>query len=127
MEKQYKDFGDFLHQKRTERKISYRDLGKIIGVEAPYISDIEKGRRNAPSMEKLKKISAFFELSKEEEDLMYNLAGDKAQIVPPDLPEYIVERHYVSNALRTAKDLDANEEDWNMLVEELKRRKGAAN
>ena len=53
MNRQYKNFGDFLHQKRIAKGDSYRDLAAVLGVSAPYISDIEKDRRNAPSMEKL--------------------------------------------------------------------------
>ena len=42
----------------------------------------------------------------------------------PDLPSYIMERGYVSAALRTARDLDAGEEEWMKFVAELKKRKG---
>ena len=55
---------------------------------------------------------------------MYNLAGKKRNAVAPDLPEYIIERDYVSAALRTARDLDAGEEEWMRFVEDLKKRKG---
>lgn len=34
------------------------------------------------------------------------------------------ERDYVSAALRTARDLDAGEEEWQRFVEELRKRKG---
>ena len=55
---------------------------------------------------------------------MLDLAGKKRNAVAPDLPEYIMERDYVSAALRTARDLDAGEEEWNQFVEELRKRKG---
>ncbi len=35
-----------------------------------------------------------------------------------------MERDYVSSALRTARDLNASEEEWMAFVEELKKRKG---
>lgn len=63
-------------------------------------------------------------LSEEEKDLMFNLAGRRRNTVAPDLPEYIMERDYVSSALRTARDLNASEEEWMAFVEELKKRKG---
>ena len=44
--------------------------------------------------------------------------------VAPDLPDYIMERGYVAAALRTARDLDAGEKEWNELIEELRKRKG---
>lgn len=120
----YKSFGDFLHAKRIQMKLSYRELAESIDVTAPYLSDIEKGRRNAPVMEKLQKISKLFGLSEKEEALMFDLAGKKKNDLPPDLPNYIIGNEEVVAALRTARDLGANEEDWQRFVDELKKRKG---
>lgn len=124
MKEQYKNFGDFLHQYRIAKGISYRDLAAVLGVTAPYISDIEKDRRNAPSMDKLEKLAEYFMLSGEEKNVMFDLAGKTKSEVAPDIPEYIRSRDYVTVALRTARDLGANEKDWQFFVEELKRRKG---
>ena len=55
---------------------------------------------------------------------MLDLAGKNRNEVGPDLPEYIMESDYVSAALRTARDLDAGEEEWLEFVKELKKRKG---
>lgn len=121
---QYLNFGDFLQKKRTERQITLRKMAEMIGITAPYLTDIEKDRRNPPEMEKLETISNILILSDEEKTTMFDLAGKRRNSVAPDLPDYIMERDYVSTALRTARDLDAGEEDWHKFVEELKRRKG---
>lgn len=121
---QYLNFGDFLQKKRTERQITLRKMAEMIGITAPYLTDIEKDRRNPPEMEKLETISNILILSDEEKTTMFDLAGKRRNSVAPDLPDYIMERDYVSAALRTARDLDAGEEDWHKFVEELKRRKG---
>ena len=81
-------------------------------------------RRNPPEKDKLDMIVNILGLSEEEKDLMFNLAGRRRNTVAPDLPEYIMERDYVSSALRTARDLNASEEEWMAFVEELKKRKG---
>jgi len=120
----YKSFGEFLHTKRLEKGLSYRDLAKVIDVTAPYISDIEKGRRNAPVMDKLIKLSNFFCLSEEEEAIMFDLAGKVKDDLPPDLPNYIKGNTELVAALRTARDLGASDEDWQKFVSELKERKG---
>lgn len=124
MNEQYKNFGDFLHRKRIEKGVSYRDLAAVLGVSAPYISDIEKDRRNAPAMDKLEKLAAHFMLSAEEKTIMFDLAGEKKSEVAPDIPGYIKDHDYVVSALRTARDLGASEKDWQDFVDELKRRKG---
>lgn len=124
MNSQYKNFGDFLHQKRLSKGISYRDLAAVLGVSAPYISDIEKDRRNAPAMDKLEKLAEYFMLSSEERNIMFDLAGEKKSEVAPDIPGYINQHAYVASALRTARDLGANEQDWQRFVDDLRRRKG---
>lgn len=121
---QYLNFGDFLQKKRTERQITLRKMAEMIGITAPYLTDIEKDRRNPPEMEKLETISNILILNDEEKTTMFDLAGKRRNSVAPDLPDYIMKRDYVSAALRTARDLDAGEEDWHKFVEELKQRKG---
>lgn len=124
MNTQYQNFGEFLQKKREERQITLRKMAGDLGMSAPYLSDIEKGRRNPPEMEKLQLIAQILLLSDEEKTVMLDLAGKMRNTVAPDLPEYIMERDYVSAALRTARDLDASEADWLRFVEELKQRKG---
>ena len=124
MSTEYKNFGDFLNQKRLEKKTSYRELAKVLDVSAPYISDIEKGRRNAPSIEKLEILANYFTLTEEEKALMFDLAGKQKDSIAPDLPNYIKSNDYVASALRTARDLGADEKDWQSFIDELKSRKG---
>lgn len=118
------NFGEFLQKKREEKKITLRKMATMMNMSAPYLSDIEKGRRNPPEIEKLERISELLNLTPEEKSLMLDLAGRMRKSVAPDLPEYIMKRDYVSAALRTARDLDADEADWMRFVEELKNRKG---
>lgn len=120
----YANFGEFINKKRVEKKITLRKMADMLGVSAPFLTDVEKDRRNPFDMEKLTQLAKILNLSKEENAQMLDLAGKKRNAVAPDLPEYIMERDYVSAALRTARDLDAGEEEWNRFVEELRRRKG---
>ena len=118
------NFGEFISQKRAGKQITLRKMADMLGVSAPFLTDVEKDRRNPFGLEKLTQLAKILDLSDEERELMYNLAGRKRNAVAPDLPEYIMERDYVSAALRTARDLDAGEEEWKQFVEELKKRKG---
>ena len=124
MSTQYQNFGEFLQKKREAKQITLRKMAEMLKMSAPYLSDIEKGRRNPPEMDKLDQIAQILLLSDEERTVMLDLAGKMRNTVAPDLPEYIMERDYVSAALRTARDLDASEADWLRVVEELKQRKG---
>ncbi len=120
----YQNFGEFLQKKREEKQITLRKMAELLGFSAPFLSDVEKDRRNPPDMEKLSMLAEILQLSEEDKSLMLDLAGKKRNSAAPDLPEYIMERDYVSAALRTARDLDAGEEEWLQFVEELKKRKG---
>ena len=118
------NFGEFLQTKREQQKITLRQLAEKLDLSAPFLSDVEKGRRNSLDMDRLVMLRQIFNLSDEEYETMLNLAGKQRKTVAPDLPEYIMERDYVSAALRTARDLDAGEAEWQRFVEELKNRKG---
>ena len=112
----HNNFGEFIAQKRIEKGITLRDMASRLGVTAPYLSDVEKDRRNPFDMDKLTLLASILQLAPEENDLV----GKKRNSVAPDLPEYIMERDYVSAALRTARDLNAGEEEWLRFVEALK-------
>ncbi len=118
------NFGEFLQNKRQDRGITLRRMAEMLSVSAPFLSDVEKGRRNSLDIDKLVLIRQILTLSEEEYQTMLNLAGRQRKTVAPDLPEYIMDRDYVSAALRTARDLDAGEEEWQRFVEELKKQKG---
>ena len=120
----YANFGEFISKKRVEQKLTLRKMADLLGVSAPFLTDVEKDRRNPFDMEKLTQLAKILNLSKEENEQMLDLAGKKRNAVASDLPEYIMERDYVSAALRTARDLDAGGEEWNQFVEELRKRKG---
>lgn len=119
-----KNFGEFLQAKREQQKITLRQMAEKLELSAPFLSDVEKGRRNSLDIDKLVLIKNILDLSDDEYATMLNLAGKQRKTVAPDLPDYIMEREYVSAALRTARDLDAGEAEWQRFVEELKKRKG---
>lgn len=117
-------FAEFIAQKREACRITLRQMAEQLGVSAPYYSDVEKGRRNPLSMDKMAIFAKVTHMTEEEKNAMYDLAGQDRSEIAPDLPEYIKGRDYVCAALRTARDLGADQGDWDAFVAELKRRKG---
>ncbi|WP_405744490.1 helix-turn-helix domain-containing protein [Anaerovibrio slackiae] len=118
----FKNFGDFIQKKRVEKKITMRKMADMLECSAAFLSDVEKDRRNPLDIRRMEKLANILGLSKAEQDTMFNLAGEKRDSIAPDLPEYIKPREYVSVALRTARDLDADEADWMKFVEDLRRK-----
>lgn len=116
-------FGQFLETKRDEKDLSLRAMAKLLDVTPQYYSDVEKGRRSALAPDKLDMLKNIFCLTDEENDFMYDLVGKTKNTISPDLPDYIMERDYVRSALRLARDIDAGENDWKVLLDELKKRR----
>ena len=115
-----KRFGDFVREKRLERKINLRKLAEIIGIVPAYMSDIDNNRRYPPDKEKIYKIASALELSEDETNTLFDLAAnEKENSVSPDLPEYIMGTDNARVALRMARDLNADDEDWLKVIEML--------
>ena len=117
-------FGEFLTKLREDKDVTLRELARLIGISAPFLSDVEKNRRAPLTADRLEKVVKELHLSDDEKTKMYDMAGKQRNAIPPDLPDYIIERDYVSAALRTARDLNAGEEEWQRFVDDLRKRKG---
>lgn len=121
-------FGDFVREKRLQRKINLRKLAEIIGIVPAYMSDIENNRRYPPDKEKIYRIAEALELSEEETNTLFDLAAnEKENTVSPALPEYIMGTDKARVALRMARDLNADDEDRMKVIEMLEAKKNGDN
>jgi len=116
--------GSYITQLRNERDYSLRGFAQKVGISPVYLCNIEKGRRPLTSEEILENMAAVLMLDKQEKALLLDLAAKSKSIpiVAADLPEYINERDIVRVALRTAKDVDATDEEWQEFIEKLQKR-----
>ncbi len=118
-------FGEYVEALRKEKSKSLRETARAIDVSPQFYSEVEKGRRSAFTADRLQKLRTFLTLSESEAEVMYNKAAESRKAkdiaVPQDFSDYIVERDYTMSALRLAKELDANEEDWQRFVDDLLR------
>ena len=117
-------FGSFIVKMRNRPglEMSLRALAKEMGLSPSYWSDIEKGQKNPPSLDKLALLAKILKLSEEEHTQMLDLAGKRRKTVAPDIPEYIMRNEYVAAALRTAIANNAEQCDWEKFVEQLKNK-----
>lgn len=122
------NFGSFLKRKRLENGISLRQFASDIDLTAPYLSDIEKGRRNPISqIEKLSEIAERLNMTDAERTQFFDLAGQGytgQNTVSPDLPDYIMSEEKVRIALRRAKkrshgDKDGVDKIWQEMIDKL--------
>ena len=122
-----RSFGDFIAAIRQASSKSLRETARAIEVSPQFYSEVEKNRRCAFTADRLDKLKAFLGMDDEQAKAMYNKAAEsrkgKDVTLPQDFSDYIVERDYAMQALRVAKELDADERDWEKFIEELKKRK----
>lgn len=120
-------FGTYLTAKRKERNISLRKFAEQLDISPVYMCNMEKDRNPAPSEEVMEHMIELLLLDAEEKAYFYDLAARSRDIptVSRDLPEYIMNRDIVRVALRTAKDVDATDEEWQEFIAmlEAKRKK----
>ncbi len=120
-------FGEYLKHKREEKQISLREVARTLGVSAPFLSDVENNRRGPLTEERLADLAKVLNLNEKEQAEMYDIVGKQKGLLAPDLNPYVTERPYVNAALRAARNLEANEEDWQRFVDDLIKRKNGDN
>ena len=113
-------FGEFVREKRLAAGVNLRKLAEILEIAPAYMSDIENDHRYPPEKEKIYKIAEALHLSKEETDLLFDLAaGNKKNSVSPDIAEYIMDQDKSRIALRIARDKGFGEKEWEKVIQML--------
>jgi transcriptional regulator with XRE-family HTH domain len=114
-----KKFGEFIAEKRKSREITLRGMAEQLDISPAYLSDIEKSRRNPPDLALLEKIAEVLNLSQEDKETMFELAGQDREEIPPDLPGYIMEKPTARKALRLASNKGTPDEFWEAVIKKL--------
>lgn len=116
-------FGSFVREKRQSIGLSLRTLAAKLDLSPVYMSNIENDRRTAPSQEYLERMAMLLQLDKPEREWMLDLAAkSKQNRVSADLPNYIMDREIVRAALRTAREADATDQEWQDFIDRINRR-----
>ena len=97
-------------------------MAELLEYSAPFWSEVEKGKKNPPSLDKLQQIAKILSLTDDETTQLYDLSLKRRDTIPPDIPAYISENEIIKVALRTARDLGAEEEDWERFINDLKNK-----
>ena len=111
-----KTFGATIREMREAQDMGLRAAAERLGISPAYLSRIERGKERPPKPEIIKRIAT---LLGGDPDLLFRLA----ESTDPDLADYI---HIVPNVpefLRTAMAEKLTSEDFEALIEEIKRRR----
>ncbi len=116
-------FGSFLREKRIARGLTLRGMAAKLDLSPVYLSNIENDRRPAPTRAYLERLEQELHLNKAETEQMLDLAAkSQNNRVSADLPDYIMDREIVRAALRTAREADATDQEWQDFIDRINRR-----
>lgn len=120
------EFGAFIDSKRRGRgiggdDIKLKEIADALGITASYLSDIVKGRRNPPEMQTLEKLATVLQLTSDEREEMFDLAGRERDTAAPDLPEYLMSSQlpHVRKALRRANEKNLGDDFWKKVLDDI--------
>ena len=113
-----KTFGSYIRELRTNKSIGQRELAKKIGVAPSYLNDMEKGKRAAPKISIIKKLSIIL---KADLNLMYDLAGDSKKSIASDIEEFIKENPSITSLIRSIKENDISMDEINNLEKKMNK------
>ncbi len=113
-------FGDLARDTRIGARISLRRLADELGLSAAYVSDIERGNRNPPSTEVIRKWAGI--VSGDEAEFVRTAKHDRPAVELPinrrlaNAPEaaYMLQRDWP----------DFTEEDYEAMMEFIRSRRG---
>ncbi|MCF0134000.1 MAG: helix-turn-helix domain-containing protein [Blautia sp.] len=116
-------FGRCVRERRTELGLSVRGLAEKIGMSPVYLSDIERGNRNAPTSSSTKndylsKLIAELKLDKDEIPAFYDMAAASNGNYS-DISSYLNKNQSCRLALRLANEGDVPDEVWQEFVDRL--------
>jgi len=121
-----KKFGKKIKALRQQRKLSLRQVAKLLVITPAYLSRIENGHEHPPSAAIIGAIARILEVDESE------LFG----LVPKDLlhqriPEEIIEGYQkdeittrkIPEFFRTVRDSELTEDQWDEIIKSIKRKK----
>lgn len=87
------NFGEFLKELRSQRKVTQRELAEKVGVDYTYISHVERGQLKPPSEQTIIKMADALKMDK---DVMLAAAGK----ISADIIEYLIDNPGKIKAIR---------------------------
>ena len=109
-------FGECLKQQRLDKGYSLRNLAATAGISAAYLSDIEKGVRNAPVNSHNNILETFIDclqIPDEEKMAFYEMADYTSGAIA--FKKYLEENKAALLFLSQAKNQKLTSEEWSIL------------
>ena len=116
-------FGEYVRERRERLGKTLRGFAADLEISPAYLHDIETGNRRAPE-KLLDKMAELLQIKETNEvHQFYDLAGVSQNGQHVDINLYMNHVPSARAALRTAKDANLTDEDWQKLIEIIKKKK----
>lgn len=114
------EFGILLKQKRQEANLRQEELAVVIGKTSQYISNIEKGKNNAPPKETdIDALIQKLDLDPEDaREFKVKAAADRQQLPKPQM-HYILSHPSLLRLLYYAEEHGIDDRTWQTLLSNL--------
>ena len=103
-------FGHYVRERRKELNMSLRYLAGELNITPAYVSDIERGNRQAPIMH-LEDFVDILQIEQDEVEFFYDIAGCSHSNWQ-DLNQYLFRNPSARKAIRIARDRNNPEEQF---------------
>lgn len=128
--RQIMTFGEYLHMKRIEAKITIRSFASMVGISPSFLCDLESGSRAFPENSKkvpdlLEKMIKTLQLSENDSEIFKNYAKESMLLgnrVPTEISEYLKSVPEAQQALRLANEKSVKKEEWEKFIKILKEK-----
>ena len=111
-------FGKYLKEKRIAAKLTQGELAAVINKTGQYISNIEKGKNNAPPKDAdLEALIVKLALTEEEQKLFLEKAAADRDRLPTELMDYLANHENLMKILKYGLKNEVNDRRWAEILE----------
>lgn len=112
-------FGQFISEKRIQRSMTLKELANKMDISDAYLCQLEKGERISPSLHIVEQLIIHLGMNYTEKCAIYDLYASVNDTISPDIERYIKENAIITKVLRTAIQNNANDADWQDIIDRL--------
>ena len=107
------EFGLYLKEKRKAAHLTQGDLAEVINKSGQYISNIEKGKNNAPpSPLDIKSLIDKLDLNEEEARLFNEKAAADRRRLPNEQMDYLMKHRKLLDLINYGLENNVNDKRW---------------
>ena len=115
-------FGEYLRKLRTERKLTMRQLAKMVNISPYYISFMENGKKTNPDIQIMGRMANAMKLDKKEIEHFLDLHAKANGYVSYDIVQYIMQHDEIRKAIRSERDKVGASPNWDDFLEDFIKR-----